>query len=308
MLVLQELLNEKNYKKAVIVLNSDSLKKEMKRIKSEDGISFEQLYEKLDALTNIPSGTIKNWTDGKSKPDVNSFPRIQLLCECAEIDILKIFDSSYENSLAQYIVIKEIAEGKEIGEDENTYQNLKKVLKYLDDTKEFLQVLNLNIDETRNKLEKVIEEKTRKRNIRLELEANKSGILGNNLSALAMAFPSFTMIITYYFAGGINDFINKMVFIVFTGIVLLYFIVKIFFDFKYTNHYLEKMVTEDNSYLTSSMVISVFFMVIQIIKATGNNHSLIILFLIFGAMLMCALTYIVYIKNNIVGIKPRKKG
>ena len=105
-----------------------------------------------------------------------------------------------------------------------------------------------------------------------------------------------------------NDFINKMVFIVFTGIVLLYFIVKIFFDFKYTNHYLEKMVTEDNSYLTSSMVISVFFMVIQIIKATGNNHSLIILFLIFGAMLMCALTYIVYIKNNIVGIKPRKKG
>ena len=123
-----------------------------------------------------------------------------------------------------------------------------------------------------------------------------------------MAFPSFTMIITYYFAGGINDFINKMVFIVFTGIVLLYFIVKIFFDFKYTNHYLEKMVTEDNSYLTSSMVISVFFMVIQIIKATGNNHSLIILFLIFGAMLMCALTYIVYIKNNIVGIKPRKKG
>lgn len=41
MLVLQELLNEKNYKKAVIVLNSDSLKKEMKRIKSEGGISFE---------------------------------------------------------------------------------------------------------------------------------------------------------------------------------------------------------------------------------------------------------------------------
>ena len=37
-------------------------------------------------------------------------------------------------------------------------------------------------------------------------------------------------------------------------------------------------------------------------------YSLIILFLIFGAMLMCALTYIVYIKNNIVGIKPRKKG
>ena len=149
MLVLQELLNEKNYKKAVIVLNSDSLKKEMKRIKSEGGISFEQLYEKLDVLTSIPSGTIKNWTDGKSKPDVNSFPRIQLLCECAEIDILKIFDSSYENSLAQYIVIKEIADGKEIGEDENTYQNLKKDLKYLDDTKEFLQVLNLNIDETR---------------------------------------------------------------------------------------------------------------------------------------------------------------
>ena len=161
MLNLQELLNEENYKKGVIVLNSNELKQEMIRIKSEEGISFEQLYEKLDALTNIPAGTIKNWTDGKSKPDVNSFPRIQLLCECAEIDILKIFDSSYENSLAKYIVIKEIADGKEIGEDENTYQNLIKDLKYLDDTKDFLQVLNLNLDDTRNKLEKVIDEKTR---------------------------------------------------------------------------------------------------------------------------------------------------
>lgn len=310
MLNLQELLNEENYKKGVIVLNSNELKQEMIRIKSEEGISFEQLYEKLDALTNIPAGTIKNWTDGKSKPDVNSFPRIQLLCECAEIDILKIFDSSYENSLAKYIVIKEIADGKEIGEDENTYQNLIKDLKYLDDTKDFLQVLNLNLDDTRNKLEKVIDEKTRRRNIRLELEANKSGILGNNLSALAMAFPSFATIITYYFAGGINDFINRVVFIIFVGIVLLYFIVKIFFDFKYTNRYLEQMVTEDNSYLTCSMIISVFFMVIQIIKASGSNrtNSITILFLLFGAMLMCVLTYSVYIKNNVAGIKRRKKG
>lgn len=310
MLNLQELLNEENYKKGVIVLNSNELKQEMKRIKSEEEISFEQLYEKLDALTNIPAGTIKNWTDGKSKPDVNSFPRIQLLCECAKIDILKIFDSSYENSLAKYIVIKEIADGKEIGEDENTYQNLKKDLKYLDDTKDILTILNLNIEETRNRLEKVIEEKTRNRNTRLELEAKKSGILGNNLSALAVAFPSFATIITYFFAGGINDFINRLVFIVFTGIVLLYFIVKIFFDLKYTNRYLEQMVTEDNSYLTSSMVISVFFMTIQIIKASGNNltTNVTILILVIGAMLMCVLTYIVYIKNNVAGIKLRKKG
>lgn len=310
MLNLQELLNEENYKKGVIVLNSNELKQEMKRIKSEEEISFEQLYEKLDALTNIPAGTIKNWTDGKSKPDVNSFPRIQLLCECAKIDILKIFDSSYENSLAKYIVIKEIADGKEIDEDENTYQNLKKDLKYLDDTKDILTILNLNIEETRNRLEKVIEEKTRNRNTRLELEAKKSGILGNNLSALAVAFPSFATIITYFFAGGINDFINRLVFIVFTGIVLLYFIVKIFFDLKYTNRYLEQMVTEDNSYLTSSMVISVFFMTIQIIKASGNNltTNVTILILVIGAMLMCVLTYIVYIKNNVAGIKLRKKG
>lgn len=49
MLNLQELLNEENYKKGVIVLNSNELKQEMIRIKSEEGISFEQLYEKLDA-------------------------------------------------------------------------------------------------------------------------------------------------------------------------------------------------------------------------------------------------------------------
>lgn len=67
------------------------------------------------------------------------------------------------------------------------------------------------------------------------------------------------------------------------------------------------MVTEDNSYLTSSMVISVFFMVIQIIKATGNNHSLIILFLIFGAMLMCALTYIVYIKIILLVLNQERR-
>ena len=81
----------------------------------------------------------------------------------------------------------------------------------------------------------------------------------------------------------------------------------IFFVFNKTNFTISRF-----SYFSSSINIfaisSVFFMVIQIIKATGNNHSLIILFLIFGAMLMCALTYIVYIKNNIVGIKPRKKG
>ena len=310
MLNLQELLNEENYKKGVIVLNSIELKQEMIRIKSDEGISFEQLYEKIDASTNIPAGTIKNWTDGKSKPDMNSFSRIQLLCESTKIDIMKIFDSSYENSLAKYIVIKEIADGKEIDEDENTYQNLKKDLKYLDDTKDILTILNLNIEETRNRLEKVIEEKTRNRNTRLELEAKKSGILGNNLSALAVAFPSFATIITYFFAGGINDFINRLVFIVFTGIVLLYFIVKIFFDLKYTNRYLEQMVTEDNSYLTSSMVISVFFMTIQIIKASGNNltTNVTILILVIGAMLMCILTYIVYIKNNVAGIKFRKKG
>lgn len=310
MLNLQELLNEENYKKGVIVLNSIELKQEMIRIKSDEGISFEQLYEKIDASTNIPAGTIKNWTDGKSKPDMNSFSRIQLLCESTKIDIMKIFDSSYENSLAKYIVIKEIADGKEIDEDENTYQNLKKDLKYLDDTKDILTILNLNIEETRNRLEKVIEEKTRNRNTRLELEAKKSGILGNNLSALAVAFPSFATIITYFFAGGINDFINRLVFIVFTGIVLLYFIVKIFFDLKYTNRYLEQMVTEDNSYLTSSMVISVFFMTIQIIKASGNNltTNVTILILVIGAMLMCVLTYIVYIKNNVAGIKLRKKG
>lgn len=310
MLNLQELLNEENYKKGVIVLNSIELKQEMIRIKSDEGISFEQLYEKIDASTNIPAGTIKNWTDGKSKPDMNSFSRIQLLCESTKIDIMKIFDSSYENSLAKYIVIKEIADGKEIDEDENTYQNLKKDLKYLDDTKDILTILNLNIEETRNRLEKVIEEKTRNRNTRLELEAKKSGILGNNLSALAVAFPSFATIITYFFAGGINDFINRLVFIVFTGIVLLYFIVKIFFDLKYTNRYLEQMVTEDNSYLTSSMVISVFFMIIQIIKASGNNltTNVTILILVIGAMLMCVLTYIVYIKNNVAGIKFRKKG
>lgn len=56
MLNLQELLNEENYKKGVIVLNSNELKQEMIRIKPEEGISFEQLYEKLDALTNIPEG------------------------------------------------------------------------------------------------------------------------------------------------------------------------------------------------------------------------------------------------------------
>lgn len=80
-------------------MNSNSVGKNIKKLRSEKGITQEQLAERL----HVTRQAVSNWETGKTQPDIDT---LSALAECFEITVEEVIYGSTSQSQGNNVVIE----------------------------------------------------------------------------------------------------------------------------------------------------------------------------------------------------------